>query len=62
MSDGTGRRSFSLVGAKGTFFQFGDKLAPTFLATGFFMMIFFFVDILLLLVVAIFSPLQRNSA
>src|SRR5688500_7058905 len=59
ISEGTGRRSLSLVGENRTFFPLVDKVVPTFLLTGFFRRTFFFdID---LLFVTIVSPLQRNS-
>ncbi len=68
ISEGTGRSSFILVGVNGNFFPLVDKTDPT-LATAFLTRPFFWGTALLVLdfltddfVVAIVSPLQRNSA
>src|SRR5512134_1994705 len=61
ISEGTGRTSFNLVGAKGkmTFLPFEDMDAPP-LTGAFFSIVFFFGESFLLLdLVAIFSPFWR---
>src|SRR5687768_13206486 len=60
ISEGTGRRSLSLVGTKGTFFPLVDSVVPAFLPTGFFRGTIFFETALVLFVLAIVSPLHRN--
>src|SRR5215216_6317121 len=68
MSEGTGRRSFSLVGVNETaaFLPFEDNEAPSFLPRGFFAVAFFWGEVFLAFdfpmgdfVVAIFLLLSR---
>ena len=69
ISEGTGRRSLSLVGTNGTtaFLPLEDKEAPTFLTTGFFAITFLGEAFLIFdfpigdFVVAIFAPSVENT-